>query len=176
MSEDRCILRCLLLTPVNDWISLWNGASDWHGGYNDTHHHYPQDYLTLAFGLLINSLWPSDTMWRHISGSTLAQVMVCYLTAPSHYLNQCWLIISDIHLRAISQDTSAINHKISLKITYVKCNSILLGANELSLLQHCCHGKIYVISSRNPCSHQCLKLMVAQSPLATQNWVTKWKF
>ena len=32
--------------------------------------------------------------WRHRSGSTLAQVMACCLTAPSQYLNQCWLIIS----------------------------------------------------------------------------------
>ena len=30
------------------------------------------------------------------SGSTLAHVMVCCLTAPSHYLNQCWLIISKV--------------------------------------------------------------------------------
>ena len=28
------------------------------------------------------------------SGSALAQVMACCLTAPSHYLKQCWLIIS----------------------------------------------------------------------------------
>ena len=41
---------------------------------------------------IINSLWPSDAIWRHISRSTLAQVMACCLTAPSHYLNQCWLI------------------------------------------------------------------------------------
>ena len=40
--------------------------------------------------LLINSLlWPSDTIWRQRSGSTLAPVMACCLTAPSHYLNQC---------------------------------------------------------------------------------------
>ena len=47
---------------------------------------------------MINSLWPSDAMWRQRSGSTLAQVMVCCLTAPSHYLNQCyiWLIISEV--------------------------------------------------------------------------------
>ena len=32
----------------------------------------------------VNSLWPSDTIWRHRSGSTLAQVMACCLTAPSH--------------------------------------------------------------------------------------------
>ena len=30
------------------------------------------------------------------SGSKLAQVMACCLTAPSHYLNQCWLIISKV--------------------------------------------------------------------------------
>ena len=30
------------------------------------------------------------------SGSTLAQVMACCLTAPSHYLNQCRLIICEV--------------------------------------------------------------------------------
>ena len=41
----------------------------------------------------LNSLWPSDVIWWQRSGSTLAQVMTCCLTAPHHYLNQCWLII-----------------------------------------------------------------------------------
>ena len=40
-----------------------------------------------------NSLWPSDAIWWHRSGSSLAQVMAWCLTAPSHYLNHCWLII-----------------------------------------------------------------------------------
>ena len=44
----------------------------------------------------LNSLWPSDTIWRQRSGSTLAQVMACCLTTPSHYLNQCWLIVSKV--------------------------------------------------------------------------------
>ena len=44
---------------------------------------------------LINSLWPSDAILRR-TGSTLVQVMACCLTAPSHYLNQCWLIIREI--------------------------------------------------------------------------------
>ena len=39
----------------------------------------------------LNTLWPSDVIWRYRTGSTLAQVMACCLTAPSHYLNQCWL-------------------------------------------------------------------------------------
>ena len=38
-------------------------------------------------GIFVNSLWPSDTIWWHRSGSTLAQVMAGCLTAPSHYLN-----------------------------------------------------------------------------------------
>ena len=37
----------------------------------------------------IKSVWPSDAIWWHRSGSTLAQVMACCLMAPSHYLNQC---------------------------------------------------------------------------------------
>ena len=59
------------------------------------------------------SLWPSDAIWRHRSGSTLAQVMACCLTAPSHYLNQCWLTISKIQLHSsdgnFTRDTSVIN-------------------------------------------------------------------
>ena len=39
---------------------------------------------------------PSDAIWRQWSWTTLAQVMACCLTAPSHYLNQCWLIIRGV--------------------------------------------------------------------------------
>ena len=54
----------------------------------------------------VNSLWHSDAIWQLRSGSTLAQSMVCCLTAPSHYLNRCWLIncLCGMHLRAISQE------------------------------------------------------------------------
>ena len=43
-----------------------------------------------------NSLRPSDAIWWQKTGSTLTQVMACCLTAPSHYLNQCWLIINEV--------------------------------------------------------------------------------
>ena len=46
----------------------------------------------------VNSLRPSDAIWRQWSWTTLAQVMACCLTAPSHYLNQCWLIIRGVLL------------------------------------------------------------------------------
>ena len=48
------------------------------------------------------------------SGSTLAQVMACCLTAPSHCLNQYWLIISKVQWHSsecnFRRDTSAISH------------------------------------------------------------------
>ena len=44
----------------------------------------------------LNSLWPSDAIWWQGSRSTLVQVMACCLTAPSHYQNQCWLIITKV--------------------------------------------------------------------------------
>ena len=34
-----------------------------------------------------------DATWQHRPGSTLAQIMACYLTSPSHYLNQRWLFV-----------------------------------------------------------------------------------
>ena len=52
-----------------------------------------------TLGNCVNSLWPSacsDAIRRQETESTLAQVMACCLTAPSHYLNQCWLIISKV--------------------------------------------------------------------------------
>ena len=48
----------------------------------------------------IISLWPSDTIWQHRSGSTLAQVMACCLMAPSHHLTQWWLLICEIFLHS----------------------------------------------------------------------------
>ena len=41
-------------------------------------------------------------MWRQRSGSTLAQVMACCLTASSHYLKQYWLIISKVQYHSIA--------------------------------------------------------------------------
>ena len=60
-----------------------------------------------------NSLWHGDVIWRHKPGSSSSHVMACCLTAPSHYLNQCWLIISEIQWKShegnFSSDTLAIN-------------------------------------------------------------------
>ena len=62
----------------------------------------------------INSLWPSDAIWQHRSGSTLAQVMACCVMAPGHFLIQCWLIITKVQWHSSEGSfriyTSSINH------------------------------------------------------------------
>ena len=53
-------------------------------------------FLT-AFELIpVNTLWPSDAIWRDRYGSTLPQVVACYLRPPNHYLSQWCLLISKI--------------------------------------------------------------------------------
>ena len=42
---------------------------------------------------ILKSVWPSDTIWWHRSGSTLAQIMACCPMAPSHYL-----MLPDVHI------------------------------------------------------------------------------
>ena len=73
------------------------------------------DQSMVSYQGWINSLWPTDTIWRLRTGSILAQVMACCLTAPIHYLNQCWLIISKVQWHSpvsnFTRDTSAISHR-----------------------------------------------------------------
>ena len=60
-----------------------------------------------ALATAVNLLGPSDAIWWQKSGSTLAQVMACCLTAPSHYLNQCWLIISEAKWHSNKGDSTS---------------------------------------------------------------------
>ena len=60
------------------------------------------------------SLWLSFPMWRHITGSTLIQVMAVCLTTPTHHLNQCLLLIDAVNWHSscdnFTKYTQAINH------------------------------------------------------------------
>ena len=66
---------------VSHWLDAnlrsANEGGDWTGPF-------------VVDSFFFNSLWPTDSLWQQKSGSTLAPVMACCLTAPSHYLNQCW--------------------------------------------------------------------------------------
>ena len=77
----------------------------------------------------------SDTLWRHRTGSILAQVMACCLMAPSHYLNQCWFLLSDLLWHSAESNFTVIAQMhfgiMSLKIILLKSLPLLPGANEL---------------------------------------------
>ena len=87
------------------------------------------DFIFKSNVIIINSVWPNDTISQHKSGSTLAQVKVCYQKTQSNYLNQCWLILHVyFQLRPIAQEVCKISiHKMSLKNTLIKCTSSFMG-------------------------------------------------
>ena len=90
-SSEACYLDSIPATDRPWTRRNWLKTSYDHQLYNITPHQSVQQKENTAFRAFrqFNSLWPSDTIWRHKSGSTLDQVMACCLTAPSHYLNQC---------------------------------------------------------------------------------------
>ena len=68
-----------------------------------------------SWRIVVHSLWPSDAIWWHRSRSTLVQVITWRLTASSHYLNQCCLIIGKDHRHSsvvnVTRNDSAISHQ-----------------------------------------------------------------
>ena len=86
-------------------------------------------------GQWVHSLWLIYVIFW--SGSTLVQVMACCLTAPSHYLNQCWLSAMrspGIYLKAISQIQPQLLFTVKcLEIAYLKIILNLQGNNELTV-------------------------------------------
>ena len=87
-------------------------------------------YMTVTFprGQYINSLWLSDTIWWHRSGSTVVQVMTCYL-------NHFSLLISEVQWHSpetnSTERTQTILCVISLEIILLKLLPHLPGAHEL---------------------------------------------
>ena len=129
---------------------------------NLTYHHYMEhtksrcnaNSVAHNFSLyLVNSLCPSDAIRRKGAVSTLAQVMAWCLTAPSHYLNQCWLIFSKVLWHSSEgiimtwEDLKILNSKARLQITFLESHSDLPGDNELKI------GSSLAI---NPCCVECI--------------------
>ena len=86
--RHRCWVRCYIVFSYNEICT--DMASELY-------------LLKASHGILscdvcmqVNSLRSSDVIWLQKSWATLVKVMDCGLMAPSHYLNQCWLIISKI--------------------------------------------------------------------------------
>ena len=109
-----------------------------------------------------HSLWPSDAIWQHRSGSTLTQVKAWCRQAPSHYLNQCWHIStarsSGIHLRASSWD---LNDELNLCLWNEIC---ALTTNHLSMTigiqsQARSPGLVHLPENQLTAGHLCFCIM-----------------
>ena len=133
--ENSCRERAL----VNCWVILseWSGLPQLYGDKKQCCYHvwlYTQERCYNRY--TIKPLWPSGAIWRQGSRSTSAQVMAICRTAPSLCLKQFDISSvrpSSIHLRVISQEMPQPSiTKICLKITCLKFNSNLPGANELT--------------------------------------------
>ena len=86
-------------------------------------------------GLLVMT----PAIWHHIIWSLLVQVMASCLMAPSHYLNQCWLIINKVpwhnwhsHENGFTKVFKIAISKMSLKITLSKLLPHFPGVNGLT--------------------------------------------
>ena len=107
----------------------------------------PRWFQSLIY--ILNPVCPSDTIWWHRSRSKLSQVMACCLTAPSHYLKHCWLLIS-----------KALWHSPESNCTVPKLLSCIMSLqiitfpniviSPLSYLCHCC--AVLRADSRFACS------------------------
>ena len=84
-------------TIFQHWFRWWLGAGQATSHYLDLWWLVNwRIYASLGLNELINSLWPCDTIWWQRSVSTMTQVMAWCLTAPSHHLTQCSLIINKV--------------------------------------------------------------------------------
>ena len=98
----------------------------------------PLIYMGPKFGPLhaLNSLLPSDAMWQHRSGPTLAQVMAWCLMAPSHYMNQCWLFISEVLWHSPESTFIVSAHMKILNIKLLHLLPHLPGTSKLIKVQY----------------------------------------
>ena len=112
------------------WLYQWGFKPFTWGQF---HRKYTR-YLSLIWICKINSLWPSDAIWRQRS--------------VSHYLNQCWLIIVKVQWHSsecnFTRDTSAISHWIYLENYSYK---ILLESPRVQ----------WVYDTATPARDQCVK-------------------
>ena len=90
-------------------------------------------------------LWHNDAIWWHRSGSISVQVMVCCLTAPSHYMNQCWLIISEILWHStqtiFEKNVEDINRQITFEMYTCKITSKFLRRQWVNTLKSNQNGR-----------------------------------
>ena len=66
----------------------------------------------------LNSLGPSEAIWQHRTGSILMQLLACYLKAPIHCLNECWLVIKCVLCHSPENNLLKSTHGLNLSLTH----------------------------------------------------------
>ena len=84
-----------------------------------------------------NSSSVSNFMWGQRYWSTVFQIMAWCLMAPSHYLNQCWLLIIDICDNANSQNQAKLWFESIFKDFYAAPRCSELSESMSCLLLTC---------------------------------------
>ena len=88
--------------------------------------------------------WPyfKDQFVRQWTGPVLVQVMACRLMAPTHYLNQCWLLINEVLWHSPEKYFQRVPKLVfctmSVKITLLKLLPHLSEDNELNAFEPVC--------------------------------------
>ena len=124
-----------------------------------------------------NYLRPSDAILRQRTWSTLAQVVACCLTAPSHYLTNANLSSArsfGFQVRAIPQEMpqSSIT-EICLKITCLKFHSNFPVTNELMSFMGCILHVLQWLMSSMACAIQHISWCRYADKLA---WYGPWSY
>ena len=131
-----CITNNLCANIVSQWIfrlPYFNPLARWRSGCNTELAFFKfiswADILGISYKIVI--MWmPQDLTDDWL---TLTQVMACCLTAPRHYLNQCWLIskVCGINQKVLAWDDLKMPiSKTRLKIIFLESHSDFPGANE----------------------------------------------
>ena len=132
MSWPMWTSTCITIWRIEKKFQFQHHEFKWRLDTYSTPNHYLYHYW-------FNSLRLSDAIWRHRSRTTLAQVMACCLTAPSHYLNQCWLIATKVYWYSsednFTTDTPAIScqnysENYSFKISFKSPRGQWVNLNE----------------------------------------------
>ena len=91
----------IFLNIQGPWYDVYCFSRNLHQGANSLHARMKYRVVPfVSWSTIFHTVYvimrPSDTIWWHRSGWTLAQVMACCLMVPSHFLDQYWLIISKL--------------------------------------------------------------------------------
>ena len=144
------------------WTDMKEADDDWPGNQP-----LPIPMMKLA------NMWP----YGDIVSSTLAQVMACCLMAPSHYLNQYWLIVNWILRNELqwnwNQSTRCFIHENAFKNVICKMVSILFrGRFPVFLLLYCIHTNLDISlqSSGAEITGPCADISLLMDDCAITSW------